>query len=223
MTSPSDAIRNSALHNPNLKTNQPERRPGARFPFQNLFVLNQDGEKNSETLPDHSTMVSINHGVASRRENRLLSHEISVESGTRRAFHPESPWRCSQQPARGVNRLYVAADVRIDFGTLIRACSRTILLPPIGQGGTGRCCMASRVRSELRSFFHQRRRPRRQQACGTRQGVLGAPGGHWVAGIALARWLQLVVAAPRNLSANVSMVSSNIRVLDLLPLNCRFN
>lgn len=44
-----------------------------------------------------------------------------------------------------------------------------------------------------------------------------------MAGIALARWLQLVVAAPRNLSANVSMVSSNIRVLDLLPLNCRFN
>lgn len=32
--------------------------------------------------------------------------------------------------ARGVNRLYVAADVRIDFGTLIRACSRTIPLPP---------------------------------------------------------------------------------------------
>lgn len=116
--------------------------------------------------------------------------------------------RLGDAPSRGVNRLYVAADVRIDFGTLIRACSRTTLLPPVGQGGTGRCCMASRARDRapfsMNDDVHVGSR-----ACGTRQGVLGAPGGRWVAGIALARWLQLVVAAPRNLSANVSMVSQH--------------
>lgn len=142
------------------------------------------------------------------------SHEISVESGTRRAFHPESPWRCSEQPARGVNRLYVAADVRIDFGTLIRACSRTILLPPIGRGGDGvmlhgvSCTGSGRV-ALLFSISHDVH----AVAAGmreTRRGGFGSTWrGHWVAGIALARWLQLVVAAPRNLCANVSMVSQH--------------
>lgn len=57
---------------------------------------------------------------------------------------------------------------------------------------------------------------------GRDRGVLGAPGGHWVAGIALARWLQLVVAAPRNLCANVSMVSQHSQYLTC-PLNCRID
>lgn len=129
--------------------------------------------------------------------------------------------RLGDAPSRGVNRLYVAADVRIDFGTLIRACSRTTLLPPVGQGGTGRCCMASRARDRAPFSMND------DVHVGSRHA--GRDRGFWEH-LEAAGWPALPSPGGCNLLLRLpetflpmSLWCRNIRVLDLLPLNCLIN
>lgn len=106
-------------------------------------------------------------------------------------------------PRHGVNRLSIAADVRIDFGTLsIRAYPRTnaishaslFEMPGDSSCMLSSCCFVPASRCGGVGVGQQAHAARSR---GFRRGSTWR--GHWVAGITLARWLQLVVAGPRDL------------------------
>lgn len=106
-------------------------------------------------------------------------------------------------PRDGVNRLSAAADVRIDFGmSSIRAYPRTNAISYASFfeiPATLRACCLRVAPSPLErcggvSVGQQAHAERSRGFC---RGSTWRD--HWVAGITLARWLQLVVAGPRDL------------------------
>jgi len=106
-------------------------------------------------------------------------------------------------PSIGVNRLFVATDVRIDFSTSsirayprINAISHASLFEMPGDSSCmlSSCCFVPASRCDGVGVSQQAHAARSR---GFRRGSTWR--GHWVAGITLARWLQLVVAGPRDL------------------------